>query len=106
MPNEPAGTRTQDQRINLPHGLSPADLPCRCGLDFIISPSLTWWGATRKVSEEPARRQFPADCPIRRIVTHRPCVPTALRVFQHTGRFYLGPLGPGTPIAKVRCSTN
>src|SRR5439155_1693053 len=40
---------------------------CRCGLDFIISPGLTRWGAARKVSEEPLR--FPADCPIRRIVT-------------------------------------
>src|SRR5262249_53332255 len=28
------------------------------------------------------------------------CVPTALRVFQHMGRFYLGPLDPGTPFVK------
>src|SRR5713101_6305699 len=73
---------------------------CRCGLDFIISLSTTWGGAARKVSEDPARRQFPADCPIRRIVTHRRRVPTALRVFQQTGRFYLGPFGSGTPILK------
>jgi integrase len=30
----------------------------RCGLDFIISPGTTRWGATRKVSEDPACGSF------------------------------------------------
>jgi integrase/recombinase XerC len=38
--SEPAGTRTQDLRINLPHGLSPAGRG-RCGLDFTISLGMT-----------------------------------------------------------------
>src|SRR5262249_53332254 len=102
--NEPAGTRTQDLRINLPHGLSPADVR-RCGLDFIISPSASWSGAARKVSEDPACGQFPADCPIRRIVTQllrtdgSQGVPAYGAVLPRTSR-------SGHSVCEVRCSTD
>jgi Phage integrase family len=77
--SEPGGTRTLDQRINLPHGLSPAVL-LRSGLYHLPRPGRS--GAARQVSEDPGRSiglgpVFPADCPIRRIVT--PCPRTAAR---------------------------
>jgi hypothetical protein len=39
--NEPAGTRTQDLRINLPHGLSPATVVLRSGL-YHLPRGVAW----------------------------------------------------------------
>lgn len=107
--NEPGGTRTLDQRINLPHGLSPAIL-LRSGL-YHLPRRKGRSGAARQVSEDPGRgraRSFlliAQSGGLSRLAPIGRTVPTALRGFQHMERFYRERFGPGTPI-EVRCSTN
>ena len=107
--SEPGGTRTLDQRINLPHGLSPAEL-LRSGLYHL---------PRRQAGREPLVKslRIPAAARARsflliaqsgglsRLARIGRTVPTALRGFQHMERFYRERFGPGTPI-EVRCSTN
>ena len=82
--------------------------PNCCGLDFTISHGITRWGATRQVSEEPIPKwgRFPADCPIRRIFTHK------MRTDGSQGVPAYGAVLPWvlpprhSVVREVRCSTN
>ena len=80
-------------------GQPPENANSRCGLDFLISPGLTRWGAARKVSED-SRRGGPFLLIAQSAGLSR--TPGAYRRlsrgFQHMERFYRGPFDPGTPI--------
>lgn len=75
----------------------------RCGLDFTISLGVAGGEPHVKSLRSPRERGFLLIAQSGAL--SRGCVAPALRGFQQMVRFYLAPLGTGTPI-EVRCSTN
>jgi len=80
--SEPAGTRTQDLRINLPHGQSRNPLPANTSGDPSgpLAPQLA-----------PVQKVYSADPDLARVVAAWPALPEAIR------RAVLALVGASTP---------